>query len=158
MRCNLRNVQLNHSLKFHALSYVWGTEPPTHSITVNEKVDIKSNLYSALRRIQSQFTDLELWCDALCMNQDDSEEKNREVLRMGDIYRSAERVVIWLGKEEQKSDLAMSNIRKWGGFYHSLRKQPSALLQPRFGSLFDPAAWNAMRYLFERLWWFRIWI
>ncbi|KAF1993408.1 hypothetical protein P154DRAFT_417563, partial [Amniculicola lignicola CBS 123094] len=45
-----------------------------------------------------------LWIDALCVSQDDYMEKEKQVNRMGSIYREAKRVLIWLGQEEEYDD------------------------------------------------------
>lgn len=37
------------------------------------------------------------WIDAICINQNDIEERNEQVPRMGDIYSMANRVWIWIG-------------------------------------------------------------
>ncbi|KAK3722438.1 hypothetical protein LTR37_002430 [Vermiconidia calcicola] len=39
-----------------------------------------------------------LWIDALCINQDDRNEKTHQVAMMGRIYQEAEEVLIWLGE------------------------------------------------------------
>jgi hypothetical protein len=36
--------------------------------------------------------------DSVCIHQDDLEERSRQVQQMHEIYRSAKRVVIWLGE------------------------------------------------------------
>lgn len=36
-----------------------------------------------------------LWIDSLCINQQDMQERNRQVARMADIYKFAENVMIW---------------------------------------------------------------
>ena len=41
--------------------------------------------------------------DALCRNQQDVQEKNFEVKRMGNIYRKADRVVSYLREESVRS-------------------------------------------------------
>ena len=43
-----------------------------------------------------------VWIDALCINQQDLEERNMEVKRMADIYARALRVISW--KEKDYSD------------------------------------------------------
>lgn len=45
--------------------------------------------------------------DAVCINQDDKDEKNDQVPCMGRIYASASRVLVWLGPAAENSDLAM---------------------------------------------------
>jgi hypothetical protein len=38
-----------------------------------------------------------LWIDAVCIDQASLQDKSRQVRRMGDVYRQARRVVVWLG-------------------------------------------------------------
>jgi hypothetical protein len=44
-----------------------------------------------------------IWADAVCINQADDEEKSWQVRMMGDVYRNADRVLIWLGLAEDGS-------------------------------------------------------
>ncbi|KAJ4362875.1 hypothetical protein N0V83_009992 [Neocucurbitaria cava] len=44
-----------------------------------------------------------LWADAVCINQKDLEEQERQVEMMGEIYKRASKVMIWLGKEDAQS-------------------------------------------------------
>lgn len=43
-----------------------------------------------------------LWVDALCINQEDAVERANQVKMMGKIYERAQRVTIWLGKENRE--------------------------------------------------------
>lgn len=49
-----------------------------------------------------------LWIDAICINQDDfsKEEKQDQVAMMGDIYDCAQKVIIWLGKDDEHTEQA----------------------------------------------------
>jgi hypothetical protein len=40
-----------------------------------------------------------IWADAICINQSDLQERSQQVRLMGNIYRNAERVLIWLGPD-----------------------------------------------------------
>ncbi|KAL1653251.1 cell separation during budding [Didymella pomorum] len=42
-----------------------------------------------------------VWADALCINQDDLSERAHQVTLMGRIYSQAERVVVWLGSDDE---------------------------------------------------------
>lgn len=47
-----------------------------------------------------------LWIDAICINQDDDvnkEEKQSQVAMMGKIYEHAQKVIIWLGRDDEYS-------------------------------------------------------
>jgi len=55
-----------------------------------------------------------LWVDAVCINQQDNEEKNREVARMDSVYSSAESVLAWLGRHGTEGlpySVALDTIR-----------------------------------------------
>ena len=45
-----------------------------------------------------------IWVDAVCINQDDVNERNAQVMRIRDIFGQSFAVMIWLGEDE------MSNI------------------------------------------------
>ncbi|KAJ1336125.1 HET domain-containing protein [Microdochium nivale] len=96
---------------FVALSYNCGAGHG--EIIVNgEHVQVTANLESALREIRakgwfpttnvtsksskSRETGVMLWVDALCINQADDAEKAAQIGRMGQIYREAGNVLVWL--------------------------------------------------------------
>jgi hypothetical protein len=62
-------------------------------------VQVTSNLQSALKHIRSETETVAIWVDALCINQEDLEEKNLQILRMRSIYKSADEVIAWIGIE-----------------------------------------------------------
>jgi len=51
--------------------------------------------------------EVRLWVDAICINQDDLEERSLQVAQMGQIYASAGKVVVWLGPADPFSDMAL---------------------------------------------------
>lgn len=53
----------------------------------------------ALKRLRLPSTSRLLWVDQLCVDQDNDDEKAQQIQIMGDIYRKAKRVVIWLGED-----------------------------------------------------------
>ncbi|KAI0097430.1 heterokaryon incompatibility protein-domain-containing protein [Nemania sp. FL0031] len=55
------------------------------------------NLYSALRFLRYADHARALWVDALCINQDDDDERNHQVRLMNHIYSKAKQVIAWLG-------------------------------------------------------------
>jgi hypothetical protein len=52
-----------------------------------------------------------LWIDAVCINQDNEEEKEHQIQLMARIYSQANRLVVWLGETADDSDLALEEIR-----------------------------------------------
>jgi hypothetical protein len=99
-----------------ALSYMWGDEPPTRSITLNgQPFSIRQNLWDFLhQRRQDQEADTDakyLWIDALCINQTSNSEKSHQVAMMGDIYLNALWVQIWLGPAKESLSRAMTLLQ-----------------------------------------------
>ena len=60
---------------------------------------IGENLYNALVYFSSLEPPPVLWADAICINQKNTNERNQQVTLMGDVYRMADHVAIWLGSE-----------------------------------------------------------
>jgi len=55
-----------------------------------------------------------LWIDTICISQNDLEERNQQVRFMNMIYHNARRVLVWLGKEADESDIAIDYLRHQG--------------------------------------------
>lgn len=60
-------------------------------------IAVTPNLDLALRHLRLTSQRRTLWIDALCINQEDEDEKMAQIQRMGLIYANASAVVIWLG-------------------------------------------------------------
>ncbi|KAJ4991558.1 heterokaryon incompatibility protein [Stagonosporopsis vannaccii] len=105
IKVRLETVSLDDVPNYEALSYAWGTMPSPLPVLVDvcHFLTITENLDWALRclRYRSQYNRV-LWIDALCINQNDLEERKHQVQLMRDIYRSASDVVIWLGADENR--------------------------------------------------------
>jgi hypothetical protein len=90
---------------FEALSYVWGesTKDKTVEIRGIGTVPVTDNLFAALQVLRHEEMRRLLWIDALCIDQENNEEKSWQVLFMREIYSKATRVQIWLGEESEES-------------------------------------------------------
>ncbi|KAI7321753.1 hypothetical protein KC340_g7303 [Hortaea werneckii] len=97
IRCRMATRQASHRDEYMCLSYVWGdtSEPVMIHLNSYPKL-VTRNLYSALQRLRSHGYLAALWVDALCINQDDKEEKSLQVARMAKTYAEARRVFVWL--------------------------------------------------------------
>ncbi|PQE08763.1 ankyrin and het domain protein [Rutstroemia sp. NJR-2017a BVV2] len=102
---------------FEALSYTWGSEADPEVVHVMCPKDgrlrsiwVRKNLEVALRHLRRSDRHRLLWIDAICINQEDNVEKGPQVAMMGDIYRSADRVVVWLGPEADESSVALDAL------------------------------------------------
>lgn len=98
--CKLEHVRPDER-PYDALSYVWGTEAPSHGIEVNgEEFLVRSNLFDALEELRQTDRPSTLWVDSICINQDNAAERSQQVRMMGEIYSSATQVIVWLGKHD----------------------------------------------------------
>ena len=68
-----------------------------------QKKSIRKTLAEAIRTIRQTDAIVPIWIDALSINQDDTVERRRQVLRMGSIYDNALVVYSYVG--EQSDDL-----------------------------------------------------
>jgi len=53
-----------------------------------------------------------LWIDALCIDQDDLDERSRQVSFMKEIYQQAQHTMIWLGESDEHTEAAQSFLGK----------------------------------------------
>ena len=139
---------------YEALSWNWGP-PKVSSINIYEKgrkyrKEVRPNLVEGLKALRRQDEDRNLWIDAVCINQDNEDEKNHQVQMMAEIYSRAQRVCIWLGGGDESSRIALRFIKK-------------EVLQLRnFDELCDSEEaskkWKALLDLMQRPWFSRRWV
>ncbi|KAF2026782.1 hypothetical protein EK21DRAFT_73498, partial [Setomelanomma holmii] len=66
----------------------------SNEITVNgARLNVGANLYHFLEK----YTDMPIWIDAICINQEDDLEKSSQVERMADVHAGADAMLLWLG-------------------------------------------------------------
>lgn len=101
------------SQAYEALSYVWGDRDADETILLNgESFTVSGNLAHALRCLRpTEGGDGRiLWIDAICIDQGNNTEKSSQVALMGQIYRGAADVLIFLGEEKDDSTLVMQYL------------------------------------------------
>lgn len=110
----LQVIDLNSKPQYDALSYYWGPPGGRRKLIHidGEAVLISPSLYAFLRRYGTK-SEQTVWVDALCINQNDVEERNQQVSIMDSIYRGAAVVHVWLGKGDSDTDLALTCCQRW---------------------------------------------
>ena len=94
------------------MSYTWGTENHPELIELNGRPFlIRKNLWCFLRRLRQSDSDVTLWCDMVCIDQNNLAERGHQVRSMGDVYSQASSVWIWLGEETEASIRAFRLLR-----------------------------------------------
>lgn len=83
---------------FTALSYVWGDASIVTSIWIDgAQFQVTVNLHKALLHMRDTSRLLRVWADAICINQNNNDEKNLQVRMMRKIYAAADHTIIFLG-------------------------------------------------------------
>jgi len=101
-----------------------------------------------------------IWIDALCINQDDLEERSAQVTNMSRIFGSAQNIFGWLGPADSLSKLGVDVL---------LRLTSKIIKNPEFESSFGGSLygcgidiqeqeWLAVFALLQRHWFRRVWI
>lgn len=84
--------------EYQTLSYVWGSASVTEEIFLNGiPWQVTVNLSCALRYLRHSSHAVVFWIDALCINQQDLEERSVQVPLIKDIYSKAIGLTIFLG-------------------------------------------------------------
>lgn len=135
---------------YEALSYVWGDREEGRQIFLNGiPFRVTQNLYAALAQLRLFERERVLWIDAICINQNDDDEKSTQVTFMRQIYEAASQVLIWLGDE---SPHASEGIRELRNLFNT--KPPHATAR----YLFAERPSHGVRDVLARPWWGRVWV
>ena len=182
IRCTFANYAIvpeafASSRQFDALSYAWGRPELVEAIFLNGKrFWVTENLAEALKRLRykmkAETGSRPLWVDAVCINQDDVEERSQQVLLMRYIYTRAHLVHIWVGKSVP---CLTAFFEKWNqlldedeaaGHTSAMGKTPMqtsrdiAAIGPSAVDMLDQSdgTYDGLQYLVSRPWWSRVWV
>ena len=112
--CTIVPISRESGPIYECLSYTWGDGKQTKTLHCGESIlGVTSNLYSALHSLRHVDRDRILWVDAICINQGDGIERNRQVGMMRRIYSGSSEVVVWLGDEIGSDVMAIDLIRQF---------------------------------------------
>ena len=111
-KCRLVSKSIFESSQgYDAISYVWGDPARDRSLPCGDQtLWVPANLLDALTAFSRPDAAVRVWADAVCINQDDMDEREAQVSMMGLIYRKARRVLGYLGPDFGAARLAMEFI------------------------------------------------
>ncbi|KAJ3535675.1 hypothetical protein NM208_g7041 [Fusarium decemcellulare] len=111
-----------------------------------------------------------IWVDAVCINQDDPLEKDKQIPKMKDIYSKAGQVTIWIGNDEDfkpgdvdmafdfaKLMVEIDLERQIESLCETSAAISSAMYPPGFSALNSKKISN-LQMLLERPWFSRLWV
>lgn len=105
LQCNLIVKSLLEFPEYEALSYACGGQEVRDIVVDGRAFKVSINLQAALLQLRLPTGDRILWIDALCINQNDDQEKSWQVDMMDKIYKSCKRGLFFLGKRNVRSDV-----------------------------------------------------
>ena len=157
--CSLTHIATNKGSKpfYKALSYTWGSPESPKTIILNDvRVQVRENLWQALYHLRFEDQELTIWIDALCINQNDLQERSSQVSRMSAIYGLAKEVIVWLGPASDESELAMNFLERKFYPHKGPRTKDIPLAELLHES--SEAEIRATASLMAREYWHRVWI
>ncbi|KAK1764198.1 heterokaryon incompatibility protein-domain-containing protein [Phialemonium atrogriseum] len=175
IQANLIETSVDSAPPFEALSYVWGDATIREEIICDAaQLHITVNLYHALQSLRPPKAKRLIWVDAICINQGDVDERTQQVRLMRDVYSRADRVVVWLGPEndedvpaavalvnciyaacEKEAQSAGRDLASLAVDYQPFAEITEDDLDPGLAGSLRP--WNALRRLYSRPWFTRVW-
>jgi hypothetical protein len=103
---SLATYPLNDHPPYEALSYVWGAfnlEDPELIELDERSFMVTTNLLGVLYHLRRENEERIFWIDAICIDQENLEERSSQVQLMRDIYKGASQTVVWLGEDSLPS-------------------------------------------------------
>lgn len=194
--CRLHEVDTDSSphqaTPYHCLSYTWGnpfggqleTDPDpavwarTHRIQVSGPGDesgylsVTKNLFDFLQQLARRRPGdvAHIWIDAICINQDDLDERSTQVSIMSQIYLNCQAVIVWFGIEDADATVAFDILTRLDITYDDYMSRVRAsisqgtagiVLQKYYAALglpdLSPDVFLSCGRFLQRSWLYRIW-
>lgn len=176
LHCTLNVVSLLDDPRYETISYCWGKANRAGPLIVNgSPLSVPHNAIVALCQVRSANQPRTVWIDAICINQDDPDERSQQVAMMAFIYRSAMGNLIHLGSTDAEPGKAARIAehltileRKIDQAAHLLSKDDADWQMFSDGSR-CPAAWSdtdligandivVVESLYASAWFSRLWV
>ena len=161
---------LQDKVEYHCLSYTWDgpkyRDEGEHWTTNHKRIvcngmvaHIRQNLHDALLQLRDLDMLGPIWIDALCINQEDVLERNSQVGHMGEIYKGATQVIVWLGKEDEHTKIALTSLGRSKFDVDEWIKDNSLGLREYLRCSFSDEELHSIHcFTGERRWFSRLWI
>ncbi|KAN0121979.1 Heterokaryon incompatibility protein (HET) domain containing protein [Hyaloscypha variabilis] len=162
---------------YKALSYTWGApygvdQEDHHEYATldcpiacdGKPFMITKNLLEGLIQLQDRGEQGWLWIDAICINQDDEEEKAVQISMMSAIYADASMVIVWLGVLDDASLKALELFdqrlqhedKQYQANSGGIPQEADSPQQDY--TIFKQADEELLERFFRRRWFRRVWI
>jgi len=152
VECNIYCYLLADCPSYTAVSYTWGSSSDIKKILINNMpISISENAWHFLcqMRVHSEWRWRLYWIDAICIDQEDFEERHAQVSIMCPIYATAENVFVWLGISTPGSDLAMDS---------AIKSSQLLCKTSSYRQIWKDEEGKAILAICQRKYWTRVWI
>ncbi|SCO30852.1 uncharacterized protein FFMR_02053 [Fusarium fujikuroi] len=117
----LVTIPRNRAPPYTAVSYTWGTGSRSETIYLNGRsFKIRTDLWNCLYYLgySTPIGSSPIWVDAICINQNDDDERSAQVRSMGQTYSEAAFVSVWFGLPHEHGTLSLirGSFLNHGGF------------------------------------------
>ncbi|KAH7078795.1 heterokaryon incompatibility protein-domain-containing protein [Paraphoma chrysanthemicola] len=149
--CSIIHVNLTDEPAFEAVSYTWadstGDASLCRTVYCNGKtIAVTKNCEAALRRFRQKGRNRLLWIDAICIDQNNTAERNHQVRLMASIYSSAVQVLAFLGPTSAEVDAATDRVMDYLQGHTSALGDEAGVQRENSAKLFLQQSY------FDRLW------
>lgn len=165
LECSLVRRPVRTSfLKYEALSYAWGPQENLQRLDCDGRaLWIGPSLAAALHALRHDDKQRVLWIDAVCINQEDLEERSRQVAMMGKIYSRAREVLVWVGEDRSgvakgcfnlikaTNEVISRMVLKYGDIYSVPDLSDAPICR-------DEDQWLMVQQLTQQAWFGRVWV
>jgi hypothetical protein len=164
IKAKMVHVSVDNPGEYFAISYTWGDNTKSHGIVIDEDwMATTASVYEIIFKQAPISGTRRLWIDFVCINQDDSQEKAKQVRLMREVYSSANKVIACLDNaNDEIADITEHYLRKIYADREKLFKQTriSRFLRQQRLLLFKVRnpQWAAVSSLLKHPYWTRVWV
>ena len=154
------HVLLSDVPRYEAISYVWGDTTDTEEIEIDDKTFQTSCTVANVLRRMSKILGLPpggermLWIDFICINQEDVEEKNKQVPLMREIYTKSHATRVYLGDgfEANKANWLLIKLQALALTLTTEELAKRCMLEK------DSPSWLSLTKMLSHKWFNRVWV
>ncbi|KAK5100735.1 hypothetical protein LTR24_000881 [Lithohypha guttulata] len=155
--------------RYEAVSYAWSHVKGEGVILVSgDRTIVPAATEEALRNLRYLDRPRTLWLDAICIDQENTEERNQQVALMHEIYKKTTRTVVWLGKADESTVGAIDTIKlihnqmcaetDYGKKLREVLYGQANIFQYSTTPLPEGCDFTALRSFLRRTWFGRLWV
>ena len=170
LACEFSYHSIDQPPLYSTLSYTWASpdldNEKTVIYTAGSALFIQPNLAAWIMThgIPLASQGRLFWIDQICIDQSNISERGEQVRLMKEIYAKSSKLFVWLGPGSEESTLALETMDRAGRVLHDINHDPhchqlsSDEYYARGFPKPDTAAWGAVYRLFEKPYFWRVWV